>query len=173
MLFGPGAISKAAVGKAERVMEPRCLRADFESALEVFHRRGVVLFRERHTAEPVQHRSARGVERLRLFQRFLRGIGTILGQIHFGQPHEARNVIRRVCQRLFEKTGGLRGIASVSKDMAEKVRPTHLVGCQVLRVAQACLRRIIVLGRDEQLAHLTKSGCQLARLILSLDRSLQ
>ena len=147
-------IAQPAIGHAERIVRARRLRIPLQHLLQIFHRATVLLLGQRGTTE-TEPRGQRS--RLELQRPGEPGLGLgrpPLRQRDITQPHQRVHIVGAQPQRVLEERRRLVEIATLAIKVGEIVRPAPLVWREPLRIDQAGLGCIGIVGSHQQLAQI-------------------
>jgi hypothetical protein len=161
MRFGAGRVAEASIGEGERVVQERRSRVEGQRRGQVLDGGRVVVARQRRAAET----AARGNEARLLGQGALeqrRGrLRLVEIEICGSQPDQRRHVVRARLDGVREPAGGGRHVVGEARDVPQEIGPARFVRLQILRAHEAQRRRLVVLGRHEQLSHFAKRPSEL------------
>jgi hypothetical protein len=118
--------------------------------LEALHGARIVPPRQRRLPSSGQRRNGVRLRRERLLEPGLGHTGAALIQLHPPEPHERCHIVRADAQRALERGDGLLRLRLRDVDVTEVIRPPDLVWLQRLGVQVVRLRRVGVVGGQEQ-----------------------
>ena len=154
-------VAEAAIRERERIVNGSRAWIDRERLFEMLRRARVVAARERGATETDERRDRLRIARQRAREQRFRALGPRLIEVRVAEPDERRQVVGLKPARALEGRDRFHGVAARLVQMAEIVRPAGIFRRQPLRVDQTGFRRIAILRRHEQFAHLAEGGAEL------------